>query len=153
MVLQTFNEPWQKVESAPALLVHSLSVLNPVQIVVQVYCQALVVLHSVHIYLLDGNRWRGCFPPTEVHHQRLCLTSVKLHSTKEFTTPLCLAMFPSLMQPVIAESSKNVYRWHDIELYLKSKVHRMSMTTTYVLLNTVSDTQPCSLTFCGRPVR
>ncbi len=63
-----------------------------------------------------GNRCRGCFPPAEVHHQLLHLASIKLwfyphRLMKESTTPLYSASCPPLMQPTIAESSENLYRW------------------------------------------
>lgn len=112
-------EPLQKVESALTVLVHSLCVLHPVQLAVQVYSQVLVVLYRFHV-----NNW--IFRPAKVCHQLLRLTCADglAHTTqqKESTTPLYSASFPSLMHATIAESLRNFCRWQDVKMYVKYKV-------------------------------
>lgn len=54
-------EPPEEVELALVPLVHSIDVLGPVQLPVQVNSQVLIVLNQLHIHPLDGNRCRGDF--------------------------------------------------------------------------------------------
>lgn len=81
----------QEEDSTLALLVHSLGILNQVQLVVQMNSQVLVVLYSV----LDVNRCKGCFPNA--------------------TKPLSLASFSSLMQSKTVWLSVNFCRVWDLE--------------------------------------
>ena len=80
------TKPLQEIESTLALLVNSLSVLGPVQFVIQVYSKVFVILDNIHSHTVDGDGCGGRFPPAEIHHQLLSLGGVDMQMVS--CTPL-----------------------------------------------------------------
>lgn len=59
----------QKIETTLFLLVEGLGVLSPVQLIVYMATQILMVLNSAHIDPLDGNMDHRILGPPQVHNQ------------------------------------------------------------------------------------
>ncbi|KAL7849955.1 hypothetical protein SRHO_G00193040 [Serrasalmus rhombeus] len=95
----------QKIETTLALPVEGISVLSPVQFIVNIHTQIFVILHSVHTDPADGHRGHRCLVPPQVHHQFLCLCHIELQVVPLAPCDKVLHRCPVLILFTLADTS------------------------------------------------
>ena len=97
----------QKIGTTLALPVESFSVLCPVQFIVNMYPQVLIILHNIHTDPPDGNRGHRCLGSPQIHYEFFSLCHILMQMI--LLTPCDKVVHTSLVLIFIALTDKSNY--------------------------------------------